>query len=55
MMVSFCDVFFPRNVLDEKRSGTELNQFLRVFLPTLLSARLRFLWVVDFKVPNIVT
>ena len=33
LMVSFCAVFLPRDVLDE--IWTELSQFLRVFLPTL--------------------
>ena len=33
LIVSFCAVFFPRDVL--MRSGTELSQFLGVFLPTL--------------------
>ena len=33
MMVSFCAVFFP-NEMTWVRSGTEFNQFLRVFLPT---------------------
>ena len=31
MMVSYCAVFFPRDVLD----GTYVSQCLRVFLPTL--------------------
>ena len=34
LMVSFCAVF--SNEMSWVRSGTELSQFLRVFLPTLL-------------------
>ena len=36
LMVAFCAVFFPLNVL--VRSGTKLSQFLRVFLPSLLDS-----------------
>ena len=32
LMVSFCAVIFPRDVLGE--IGTELSRFLRVLLPT---------------------
>ena len=42
VMVSFLLPFFPREMWI--RSGTELSQFLRVFLPTLGYGRVR-LWL----------
>ena len=35
LIVSVCSIFFPQYVLD--KIGTELSQFMRVFLPTLLT------------------
>ena len=47
MMVSFCAVLFPH--VSWMRSGTQLSQSLRVFLPTLRCGARLFIVLVRYR------